>query len=478
MLAYRTMYRASVVTNLTLWFCFSAFGTITLCTAYLYWSLAYTVRLQSAHLLSDKLQAIEILVSERTMRPTLISRIEKEWVVRNFEKTYVRVTDQSGKVISQTPAMSPLVSKVLRESKEVNQKGLGLLERLVRENIVHGMLSRTKWVETASKPKRRVRIEIGLDCSYEERVMAGYRNQIYFALPLAFLICGFFGWHLARRGIQPIFEIAASTGRISATNLHERIGIKALPVELESLAENFNAMLDRLEGSFRRLSQFSADIAHELRTPLNNARGELEVTLSQPRSVRAYQEALSSSLEECDKISRIIDSLIFMARAEDPAIELKKEKVNLSRELQRVLDFYEASASEAGIRMTLQVLDFIAIEVDKIMLQRAVGNLISNAVKHTGPDGSIFVRAQQVDEEIVISVRDTGCGIAQEHLPFVFDRFFRADKSRSKHSGGHGLGLAIVQSIANIHRGKVQIESHLGSGTVVEIILPMAASNS
>jgi two-component system heavy metal sensor histidine kinase CusS len=231
-------------------------------------------------------------------------------------------------------------------------------------------------------------------------------------------------------------------------------------------------MLERLEESFERISRFTADIAPDLRTPVKNIRGEAEVALARPRTVDEYRDALESSLEEAVRLSELIGDLLFLARAESPLTELHQEKVNVGELLGTVLEYYEASASNAGISLVNQGTEPLNAVLDRSLLLRAVSNLVSNAIAHTLPGGAVTLKATPEDGAIRIDVCDTGVGIPAEALPRVFDRFYRVDPSRSKSSGGTGLGLAIVQSIMTLHGGSAAISSQPGSGTQVTLRMP------
>ncbi len=280
-------------------------------------------------------------------------------------------------------------------------------------------------------------------------------------------------------GIRPVEEIATTARHISSTNLRERISPEGYPFELASLADTFNKMLDRLEESFGRISKFSADIAHDLRTPVNNIRGEAEVALARARTVDEYRDVLGSCLEETVRLSDLISDLLFLARAESPLTHLHRERVNVAELLDGVRQYYEASAEDGGISLTTAVgPESVIAELDRTLLQRAVGNLVSNAVAHT-PSGGAIVLGTTLGtgveaSTIRIEVSDTGEGIPPEALPKVFDRFYRVDASRSQASGGTGLGLSIVQSIMLLHGGKVEIASQLGQGTRVTLHVPIA----
>ena len=232
-------------------------------------------------------------------------------------------------------------------------------------------------------------------------------------------------------------------------------------------------MLAHIEDAFARLSSLSADLAHELRTPVNNLRGELEVALGRSRSAADYKDTLESALEECVHLSHMIDGLMFLARAELPLAQIRRTRVDVGEELRAVAEFHEPAASEAGLRLEVSG-PFIplAADLDRALFQRAIGNLVTNAIAYTPRGGTVQLRASQSGHDLRVEVVDTGVGIAPEHLPHVSDRFYRVDRSRSSASGGLGLGLAIVKSIAQFHGGSVHIASQFGSGTIVTLLLP------
>ena len=315
-------------------------------------------------------------------------------------------------------------------------------------------------------------IQAALDRTGDEELLAHYRRRLALVLAATVLLSGIAGYFVAHRGIRPIRDIADTAARIRSSTLDERLRTAGLPAELSALATTFNGMLDRLEQSFERLSRFSADIAHELRTPLNNLRGEAEVALRKARSVDEYQEVLASSLEEYDRLARIIDSLLFIARTEGPEAQIVTETVELDEELQKAKEFYEPAAAEKGVRLVVGEDRNVSALVDRTLLQRAVGNLVSNALSHTPTGGCVNIRATSNGTYVRVEVSDTGSGIAEQHLPHVFDRFYQVNPSRTKQDGHVGLGLAIVKAIATVHRGSVEISSRPGRGTQVVMTLP------
>jgi two-component system heavy metal sensor histidine kinase CusS len=280
---------------------------------------------------------------------------------------------------------------------------------------------------------------------------------------------------VARSGLQPLKEITRATEHITASQLHERLAARGWPEELDSLGRSFDRMLDRLEDSFQRLSQFSADLAHELRTPVNNLRGEAGVALSKVRTAQEYRRTLESSLEEYARLTRLIDNMLFLARAEGAGRnQLKSLTFDARKETESVCEFYEALAEDRGVEVRCEGV--AKVNADPVLFRQAVSNLLSNALNSTSHGGRVrFSLYQHEHGSCQVSVDDTGCGIAPEHLSRIFDRFYRIDKARSRNPNGAGLGLAIVKSIMALHDGTVDVRSQIGNGTQFTLTFPPAA---
>ncbi len=327
--------------------------------------------------------------------------------------------------------------------------------------------------QVGSSPDQFVTVAVAVDVSRKEELLARFRLWFWITSAGMLVLFPLVGYQIARQGIRPVEEIALTARRITSSHLGERIAAEGYPYELASLAVTFNTMLDGLEESFDRISRFSADIAHDLRTPVNNIRGEAEVALARARTIFEYRDALESSLEEAVRLSDLISNLLFLARTESPLNHLRLEQVNVSELLEGVREYYDASAVDAGVTLTGgESREPVTAEVDRTLMQRAVGNLVSNAVAHTPKGGTVALTTRADAACVAIEVADTGVGIPPEALPRVFDRFFRVDSSRSKASGGTGLGLAIVQGIMSLHGGTVEIASQPGVGTRVTLRMP------
>lgn len=464
----------SLTGRLTLWFTLSSFFLIAIVTISLYWSLARTLDNEDGRLLADRAQTVIHLIEGDPHLDSIKERVEKEWTEKRLERVYVKVLSPAGKVLTETPGFENLSEDLFRG---ILPEGFPTREkRPLRAISVEGRLFKILSIK-ASPPAcypGDCLLQIAIERTTAENFLVDYRSRILLILFLATFVSAFVGRRIAIRGIRPVEEIAARVKKVRSTNLHERIDLRGVPTELESLVGTFNEMLDRLNDSFERLSQFSQDIAHDLRTPINNLRGELEVSLGRLRTPTEYHDVLGSCLEECVRLSKLIESLLFIARAENPKDELAIEAVNLSAETGRIREFFEASAAEAGVQLEIDIPGDIVLFLDRQLLQRALANLIQNSLIHTPKSGWIRVSAVREKHSVRIAVADTGIGIPETHLPKVFDRFYRIDPSRSAKSGSSGLGLAIVKGIMNLHRGQIEITSVLGQGTEVRLYFPLA----
>jgi two-component system heavy metal sensor histidine kinase CusS len=461
----------SLAARLTAWYAGSAFALVLLTTGFLYWALVQNLDREDQQELRDPVRNLRALLQTVPADPAAIrNAAEWGWAARPSGLVHVRIRDRNRETVAETPGMTALLPPAAfpppaaadaEPTNEIDYQANGKPFRLVAAEAKAGSADGPKFV-----------LQVALDQSPEEELLAEYRRRIAWALGIALIACAAGGHLIARRGVRPLAAITAAAGRVGPTALAERIDPAGLPAELQALARTFNGMLDRLEESFGRLARFSADIAHELRTPVNNLRGGVEVALGQPRSPEEYRDVLGSALEDCDRLARTIDGLLFLARAEHPATQIDREPIDLGKELRAVCDFYEAAAAEAGVRLTAAADCPTPAKLDRALLQRAVGNLVANAINHTPPGGSVALSAIAKNGEVRVEVTDTGRGVAAEHLPHLFDRFYRADPARTSAAGHVGLGLAIVKGIAELHGGRVAVDSKIGHGTRVTLSFP------
>ena len=341
------------------------------------------------------------------------------------------------------------------------------------------LLARLPLASGANDQPSPVLIALSYDRSLPRELLARYRKGLLETLVASVLFAAALGIWAVREVLKRARRIAATAGRISAHALNERLSLDDTPEEFLESTLAFNNMLDRLQDSFKRLSEFSSDLAHDLRTPINNLLGEAQVALSRPRDAGEYRAVLESAVEEYERLSRMIENMLFLARADNAQARAAPQWIDLREALGKILSYYELLAEERNIRLALEVRALKGGEArawaDELMLNRAVGNLLSNALRHGRPDCTVTVKAvARGDGSAEIEVVNPGSGIAAEHLPRIFDRFYRPCSSREESSAGSGLGLAIVKSIAELHGGRVGVRSEPGLLTTFTLSFPAA----
>lgn len=295
-------------------------------------------------------------------------------------------------------------------------------------------------------------------------VLKRYAFDLLGALAAGTLLATLLGFAAVRRGLRPLYGMIAKADDISAHRLDHRLETRGMPAELRALCLAFNAMLDRLEEGVQRLSGFAADLAHDLRTPVNALMMQTQVALSRDRSADEYQALLASSLEEYERLARMIENTLFLARADNAQLALRRESLDLRTELAHICEYFEMLAEDRNVSLTLAATPVPPLEADPILLRRAVSNLVSNAIAHTPPGGVVTLRAFEDGGWLALAVANSGSGIAEADLARVFERYYRADPARAAGNSA-GLGLAIVKAIMQLHGGGAKAES--GNGRTV-----------
>ena len=317
-----------------------------------------------------------------------------------------------------------------------------------------------------------VRFYLSLDTGHDRRLLGGFLRTSLLGSPPLLAAVALGAWLVAGAGLAPLRRFRRVAASIGAESLSRRLSESGLPRELDELAQELNAMLERIDSGYRRLQEFSADLAHELRTPIATLLGRSQVALSQPRRPEELREVLEGNIEELERLSRLIADMLFIAQAEHGPAALRQETVALEEEAGRVAEYLSLVAEEKGV--SVQVHGKATIHADRMLVQRALTNLLSNAVRHARPASVVTVEIDgRADGRTVLSVSNSGEPIGPEHIGRIFDRFFRVDASRARLSGGTGLGLAIVRSIMHAHGGEVTAASDVASGrTTFTLIFP------
>lgn len=421
----------------------------------------------------DELNAVVQAVSQsltESLADTLTKSLKRRLAsaVSGHHNAKFQITNASGKVIYATPnsdlsSFTHLASSVdaitIDTVKIWQDKGQTYRGALVQ-------LRRTEVLDESP-----LILVVVTDIDFHLHYLKSFGVYLKLMTLAASLIAILATWFLVYQGHAPLRRISAEIRRIKSDHLSIRLAPNTVPVELTELAVSFNGMLDRIEEGFQRLSNFSADIAHELRTPITNLRTQTEVALSQARDLEEYQEILYSNLEEYQRMAKMVGDMLFLAQADNHQLQSEGVKINLVTEIEALFEYFDAWAEERSVAL-ICTGSVLYVQGDRLMLRRALSNLLSNALSYTPAGQAITVKlAPNTKNTVLISVENPGLTINPEHLPKLFDRFYRADPSRQHKGDGTGLGLAIVKSIIDIHGGSVTAKS-TGEYIIIEIQLP------
>jgi heavy metal sensor kinase len=378
------------------------------------------------------------------------------------EGDFSQVCDQNGNWIYRSRLMSkynvPLPDPLHRSAYDFEARGLPL--RI--------------WVREMSAGENKYRIQVAapMDDFYE--ALDQFKWMVLLISPLLVALASAGGYWLSRRALAPVDQITRAAQEINSSNLSKRLDVPKSGDELQRLSETLNRMLERLEGSFNRITQFTADASHELRTPLALMRTTTEVSLRTSQTVSDYREAQTEVLEELEKTSSLVEKLMLLARADAGVETLQRVPVNLADCLREACDDGRVLAQAKQLRFQENIsTSTMIVDADSHALHRLFLILIDNAVKYTPSGGSITVSLRRQDKSAVAEFQDSGIGIAAEDLPYIFDRFYRADKARSREFGGVGLGLSIARWVAEAHGGSIEVQSTLGVGSVFRVLIPL-----
>ncbi|MCX8022001.1 MAG: ATP-binding protein [Syntrophorhabdaceae bacterium] len=384
---------------------------------------------------------------------------------------FIQILDSSGKIGAR---MNDMETDTLPTSFKT-------LERALKGEIVYETIEsvypRLRIVTIPiieSKDNGRVVsiIQVGTSLEDFDETMKRLLIIMLISIPTALCITIISGFFLAKKALRPVDQIRRAAVRLSLSNLNERIDIGDRRDELGKLAETFNEMIGRLRDSFTRINQFSIDVSHELKTPLTILKGETEVALRKDRDVEGYKKILTSNLEEINRMADIIDDLLLLSKSDESAVSINLKDVSLRDLIADVCVNMKYFADGKGVELSILELADTNIRGDELKLRRMLTNIVENGIKYTPSGGKVELQSFLNNGYVQIDVRDTGIGIPEEEIKFIFDRFYRGDKSRKRESGS-GLGLSISKWIAEMHKGTIEVKSVPAEGTLFSIKLPV-----
>ena len=317
---------------------------------------------------------------------------------------------------------------------------------------------------------KAVRYYLSLDRRRDSKLLSGFVRTTLIALPVLLLLVGLGAWLIARTSLSPLRRFHRLAASVGTQSLSHRVSSSGLPTELYELAQAFNSMLERIDDGYQRLQAFSGELAHEMRTPVATLMGRTQVALSKTRSAAELREVLEGNIEELERLTRLIADMLFIASAEHNGEILNREPVDLAREARQVAEYLSLLAEERGL--TLEVSGTATVLGDRRLIQRALSNLVSNAIRHAQANSQVDLVIAIDDERTTVNVANAGDGIAADHLPHIFERFYRVDSARARLDGGTGLGLAIVRSIMSAHGGQVIAQSVVTGKTTFTLSFP------
>jgi heavy metal sensor kinase len=419
---------------------------------------------------------------------------EESRIVLNIKRVYL-VADRDGNIVAenatQMPAVSPVyaelgvespaeiranVSRALAAAKpnaepmtfwtrRSNGKGE---QYLIRSGIVfdnEGQVRRTR---------RPYYVAIGAPLRQNAAILRQFTWTYAAVIPIALILGSFLGWMVAGRALAPVRAVAVAAQRISGSNLSLRLPTRNAGDELDYLILTFNRMIDRLEASFQQMKQFSTDVSHELRTPITAIRGQLEVAIFTAETTEQYREAIFNALQDIDRLSQIVRALLLLSQAESGQLALQKTQLNLSEIARDLVEQFQIPAEAAGVKLTTELAPQCFAQADRVQIERMFTNLLSNAIKFTPEGGQVKVTLRGSAETVEMAVEDTGRGISPEHLPHIFDRFYRVTSPGAAPAPeqGLGLGLSFVAWIVKAHNGTIDVQSAPGKGARFTITMP------
>jgi heavy metal sensor kinase len=457
------MKALSIGARLTAWYSLILALSLCLFGAIAYFAMSHSIRATIDSGLSQRIQAVRDIIKEDA--PNGLAALQDEFrelVDSEGAGARLRVAYDAGLIYASPDLQTVLEPRRAQNVPRPFTSRIGDARfRFLREKMeVHGA---------------RYDVEVASSMQDFDRALEGFRVVLYSAAPAFLILAALGGYWLSRHALAPVDEITRAARTIGAQDLSQRLAVPRTSDELQRLADTLNEMLARLEAGFQRVTQFTADASHELRTPVSVMRTSAELALRKTRSEAEYREALARILGESERVSRLIEQLLLLARADSGSATLPIVRTDLTAALQ-------AACGEARVLAEAKQLKFsesipesaVWVQGDAASLQRLFIILLDNAVKYTPSGGEIAVRLSSDDGYAVAAIRDTGIGIPEQDLPHVFDRFYRSDRARSRESGGTGLGLAIGHWIAAAHHGEIRVESVAAKGSKFEVRLPLS----
>ncbi len=470
----KTYKRLSLTLRLTLLFLAAAITAFSLSAVCFDWALRAQLRLRDDSDIVARVEPLRRVLAQASSVDALRASADTYLAIAGSRPgLQLVILDENNDVLLSSAAQAPHGSTLPRVE----------LQRAPNASDVRPVQADGETLARAVKAAARLgasgpRVDLiiaSLDTE-QTALQAHYHRNLLYIIVLGTALSALLGIAAARAGLRPLRTVVQLASRISAERLNERLPEQDAPAEVAELAAAFNGMLERLDDSFRRLSQFSADLAHDFRTPLNNLMLETQLGLAKVRTTAEYQALLESNLQEYERLSRMIGNMLFLARADQAEVALKKEWFALRAELEKIAEYFDGLAAEAGVTVAVEATG--DLYADRLLFERAVSNLVANAIRYTPQGETIWLHGVHRGELAVVDVTNPGAGIDPRDRERLFDRFYRADPARDGRSGSAGLGLAIVKSIMTLHAGSVEVVSAVQGETSFRLTFAMPSDQA
>ncbi|MFA5260237.1 MAG: heavy metal sensor histidine kinase [Candidatus Omnitrophota bacterium] len=460
--------------KITLWYVLLFLISSIVISLCLYHQLKFQLYEEVDLFLADEMNEFKQFVSEHHQSLSLIeSQMQKESLaMRKDYQMYYGVLDsrrnavvQSSELPLQNPEVQDVKSSVFPKLDVKEHKIYGKKNNYVVRLLTQKVHSQNEFIRY---------LQVGMNMTRIEKTLINFRKNIMITVPIFFVLSLAGGFILAHRNLKPVSQMIKTASRISGSNLEERLPVRGTGDELDKLAQTFNNMINRIQEAYQKLSQFSSDVAHELRTPITSLMGDIEAVLSHASSLEKYRSVLTGNLEELARLKQMVNSLLFLSREANSKDTESNTILELNSLVRDIVELFEPVAKEAENNYRYEIpAEPIYIKGEKSRIEQIVSNLIDNAIRYSYQGGDIFVKLAKNGPHAEIIVEDKGIGIPDADKPRIFDRFYRSDPSRSRNTGGFGLGLSIVKSIVDSYNGHITFISAINQGTKFSVILPV-----
>ncbi len=455
---------------MTLWYVFTFLISALIICSFLYWNLRNRLLREIDQFLLDETKEMERVLAQEPQETNFLMRFEDEVMARKYYPFFFQILDSNGESLFISKGFPRIRHQLLEKMLTNARSGKDTREQI--DGLHGGTPYRIISTPVYRDGKFSGIIQLGTHLRFARKNLAHFRNYILIALPIMLILGTLGGWMLARRSLAPIGYIASKTRSITSKNLSERLMVRGTDDEMDDLIRTINEMIARLDSSFKGMAEFTADVSHELKTPICAMRGEAEVLLLKERKVEEYQEGLIHFIEQFDHLNQMINDLISLSKFDATQAELRMGPLRLDLLVSDLCNLFRVLAEQKDISLNADKIEEVTVMGDKVRLQQLFTNLIDNAIKYTAK-GSIRVTVEENTGSAVVRIKDTGIGISKEEREKIFKRFYRIDKSRSRETGGVGLGLSIAEWVAHAHGGRIEVDSEPDRGSVFTVYLPL-----